>query len=300
MHPRKLVVALLCVATVTLCAASAFSQAEGAAEPILLRLKYETGEVLNYETKMEGVGSVHIMGQAQAISMNGDLLITMTVEGVDEEGNYTILTCSDMGEVAVTVAGTPMAPPNQTVQIRTTMSPRGEILTAEVIESANQPDTAGPWNDQLMKMLTGGFDLERMLMGQKIAAFPEEPVKLGDEWTGSAPDIEMQGQTAPVTITTKYGADVEIDGRNCVTLDSTCVVEAAALGEMAATLGMNGTTSTQTRTWFDPEAGRTVASMDQAQVNMQVTLPAAMTGGQAASVFLEMFVNSQTKLLVQE
>lgn len=268
------------------------------ADPVLLRFCYEEGEVLTYETTVDGVGSVHVMGQAQPIEMSGAMQVVTKVESVDEEGNFTIVTDVDITELSVTMAGSPVPPPNQDIQMRTKMSPRGEILDMQLTQAVNQPGAETPWNAEITKLLTGGFDLNRMMLGQKVASFPEEAVKPGDQWRGAAPEVEVQGQTAPLEIATKYDANIQLDGRTCARLDSTTSLQPAALGELATMLGMQGSTTTQTRTWFDIEAGRMLASMEKTQVSMQVTIPAAMTGGAGgAGVFLEMFVDTESKLL---
>ncbi len=278
--------------------AGADAPAEEAAGTILFRLKYEEGEVLTYETTLDGVGSVHIAGNQQALDMDGEMLVMMTVEEVDEEGNFTVLTEVDVEKLTVTMAGSPMPPPDQEIKVRTEMTPRGEILDIEMVQDQSQQADQGPWNEKMAKMLTGGFDLKRMLMGQKIAAFPEDPVSPGDEWTGQAQEVDVEGQTAPLQITTKYDGNIEVDGRMCARLDSTCDINAEAFGEMATTLDMSGTTSTQTRSWFDFEAGRMVATMERTQANMQVQMPTEMTGAQQpVPVFLEMFVTAESKLL---
>ncbi|MFP4249919.1 MAG: hypothetical protein ACLFU7_09695 [Armatimonadota bacterium] len=270
--------------------------AEG--EAIVLRFNYEEGESLTYETTVDGVGSVHVMGQAQAIEMAGSMLVTMLVEEIDEDGNYVIATDVDIAELTVTMSGSPVPPPSQDMSIRTTMSPRGEVLSIELVQKVDQPNSETPWNAEMAKVLTGGFDLNRMLAGQKIAAFPEEAVRPGDEWEGNAPEIEVRGETAPLEITTRYDGDIELDGRQCARLDSETSMQAGALGELASALSMEGFTTTQTRSWFDYEDGRTLATMEKTQVSMQVSVPAEMTGAeQAAGVFLEMFVDTESKLL---
>jgi len=268
------------------------------ADPVLLRFNYEKGEKLVYETTVDGVGSVHVLGQAPAIDMTGKMQVVMTVEDITEEGNYVVVTDVDIAELTVTMAGSPVPPPTQEITMRTTMSPRGEILDLQMEQTVNQPNSETPWNSQMAKMLTGGFDLNRMILGQKIAAFPEEAVKPGDEWKGNAPEVELQGQTAPLEIATKYDANIDLEDRACARLDSTTSLQPAALGELATMLGMEGSTTTQTRSWFDLEAGRMLAMMEKTQVSMQVNMPAEMTGGNGtAPVFLEMFVDTQSKLL---
>lgn len=268
------------------------------ADSVLLRLKYQEGETLTYETTVDGVGSVHVMGQTQAIDMTGTMQMVMKVEEIDDEGNFTIVTGVDVAELTVTMNGSPVQPPNQDITMRTKMTPRGEILDIQMEQSVDQSGTQSPWNSQMAKMLTGGFDLNRMLLGQKMAAFPEEAVNPGDEWTGDAPEVELRGETAPLEITTKYDGTIELEGRTCARLDSAMCMQPSALGELATMLSMEGSTTTQTRTWFDIEAGRALATMEKTQVSMQVSLPAEITGApQAASVFLEMFVDTESKLL---
>jgi hypothetical protein len=268
------------------------------AEPVLLRFDYEEGETVTYETTVDGVGSVHVMGQAQALDMSGKMQVKMKIEEIDEQGNFTMVTDVDIAELTVTMNGSPVPPPRQAIQMQTQMSPRGEILDMEMTQTVDKPNSETPWNSQITKMLTGGFDLNRMVLGQKIAAFPEEAVKPGDEWSGTAQKVELQGQTAPVEITTKYDGNIELEGRDCARLDSTMTMQSSALGELAAMLSMEGSTTTNTRTWFDLDAGRMFATMEKTQVSMQVNLPAEMTGAQGpAGVFLEMFVDTESKLL---
>jgi hypothetical protein len=269
-----------------------------AGEPILLRFDYEKGESLTYETTVDGVGSVHVMGQAQALDMTGSMQVTMLVEEITEEGNYVISTDVDIAELAVTMNGSPVPPPRQDLGMRTTMSPRGEILDIQMEQTVNQPNSETPWNSQISKMLTGGFDLNRMILGQKIAAFPEKMVRPGDEWQGNVREVELQGETAPVEILTSYDGNIELEGRNCARLDSAMTMQASALGELATMLGMEGFTTTQTRSWFDIDAGEMYATMEKTQVSMRVNVPPEMTGAQqAAGVFLEMFVDTKSKLL---
>ncbi len=272
-----------------------------AADPVLLRYAYEQGETLAYETSVDGVGSVHVMGQAQAIEMVGKMLVNMVIEEIDEEGNFTTVTDVDIAELSVTMNGSPVPPPSQDIQMRTKMSPRGEILDLQLTQTVNQEGAQSPWNSEMAKMLTGGFDLNRMILGQKLAAFPEEVVKPGAEWAGNAPEVQVQGQTAPLEITTKYVKNLEFEGRECAVLDSATCMQPAALGQLATMLGMEGSTTTQARSWFDIEAGRPVATMEKTQVSMQVNLPGALTGAAGpATVFLEMFVDTQSKLLPVE
>lgn len=107
-------------------------------ESILLRFNYEEGETLTYETKVDGVGSVHVMGQAQAVAMSGVMYVMMKVEEIDEDGNFIMVTEVDIAELAVSVAGSPVPPPQQDISMRTTMSPRGEILNIELVQTVNQ------------------------------------------------------------------------------------------------------------------------------------------------------------------
>ncbi len=278
--------------------APAEAAAEALEEGQLLRLKYEEGEVLTYETRMEGVGSVHIAGAPQPIDMRGGMMVTMTIEEVGEDGHFTILTEVEVTRLNVNLAGNPVPPPAQEIKVRTKMTPRGEILDVDVLDEAIPEARQHEWEAAMERMMTGGLDLRRMLMGQRIAAFPEDAVLPGDEWTGSAIDIDIEDAGAPLQISTQYDGDVEMDGRVCARLDSHLVIDGAAFGELSTMLGMEGTTTADTRSWFDPEAGRLAASMERIQVNMQVNMPAELIGAmEPVPVFLEMFVDSESRLL---
>ena len=181
---------------------------------------------------------------------------------------------------------------------RTKTNARGQILEIEMTQAVDQQGEQSPWNSEMVKMLTGGFDLNQMLLGQKLASFPEQAVKPGDEWTAATQAVEVQGQTAPLQIKTRYANNLELNERECAVLDSTMSMDPAALGQLAAMLSMQGSTDVQSRSWFDLAAGRTVASMEKTQVNMRVNLPGALVGeGGNTSVYLEMFVDTQSKLL---
>lgn len=275
--------------------------AEPAQEGVLLRLKYEEGEVLTYETTLEGVGSVHIAGTPQPLDMKGKMLVTQTIEAIDDEGIYTVLTEVDVRLLTVTMAGNPVPPPPQDIKVRTKMTPHGEILDVEMLEDSLPQAQQRDLEAQLERLFTGGLDLRRMLMAQRIAAFPEDPVSPGDEWSGSAIDVEVQGAAAPLEIRTKYDGNVQVAGRECARLDSHFAIDAGAFGEATTMLGMRGVTTSDTRSWFDPEEGRLIASMERTQVNMQVNVPAELLGGaQPMGVLLEMFVDSESKLLPPE
>lgn len=278
--------------------AEAGAVADGAQEGVLLRLKYNEGEVLTYETKMEGVGSIHIAGNPQAIEMKGQMLVTLTVENVDDEGVYTIVTAVDVKQMTVTVAGSPAPPPNQSMTVRTEMTDRGEILDVEVLDDGLPEAQQEELQAQMERLLTGGLDLRRILMGQRIAAFPENPVSPGDEWTGSALEVDLQGQEAPLEIRSRYDSDVEMAGRMTARVDSHFAIDAGAFGEMAAMLEMTGVTTADTRSWFDVEEGRLIASMERTQLTMRINMPAELIGAPAPiGVMLEMFVDSQSMLL---
>jgi hypothetical protein len=269
-----------------------------AGDPVLLRFAYVPGDKLTYETTVDGVGSVSVMGQTQAIEMTGKMLVNMLVESCDEEGNFITSTTMDVTDLAVSMAGMPLAAPIQDLQMRTKTNARGQILEIEMTQAVDQQGEQSPWNSEMVKMLTGGFDLNQMLLGQKLASFPEQAVKPGDEWTAATQAVEVQGQTAPLQIKTRYANNLELNERECAVLDSTMSMDPAALGQLATMLSMQGSTEVQSRSWFDLEAGRTVASMEKTQVNMQVNLPGALVGeGGNTSVYLEMFVDTQSKLL---
>lgn len=269
-----------------------------AGDPVLLRFRYTPGETLTYRTKLDGVGSVHIMGQAHALNMSGQIDSVLTVEKVDEDGNFVIVTHVQTEGLQVTMEGETIPRPRQDLKMRTTMTPRGQILKAELLEQPVAQGQQSPWNSRIVQMMTGGLDMKRLLVDQKLAAFPEEPVRPGDQWQGTTRELEIEGRHRPLTISTRYDGNVNVEDRTCARLDSEVTVRSEALGEMAQMLAMQGTTTNRTRSWFDPEAGRLIASMEHTEVNMEVALPAELTGAASATpIFLEMFIDAQSTLV---
>lgn len=285
-------------ADATAAADEATTEAVADATPVLLRFRYTKGETLTYDTTLEGVGSVHVMGRAQAIALNGELRTKMQVQDITDEGDYVMLTTVDIADLQVTVDGQAMPPPGQTMQVRTVMDARGKIKQLEVIEQPATDTPQSPWNGPMARMLTGGLDLTEIAMNQDMAAFPAEAARPGEEWSGVTRTVQVAGEAQPLEITTRYDGDVEVDGVMCARLDSSATIQSAAFGEMAQMLGMQGTTSAASRTWFDAEAGRVRASMEQTEVDMRVNLPQEMTGAeQAVGIYLEMFITANSKLL---
>ena len=267
------------------------------AEPVLLRMAYQEGETLTYRMELNGVGSVHVAGAAQAVAVSGTMDMTLEVEEIDEDGNYVILTTMDAAGLNVTVEGETVAMTQQLPGMRTTMSPRGETLALELISGGQQTGM-----EAQIGSLLAGENFKHLMALQKVAVFPEEPVAPGAEWGGALPEDEqaqVQAQDEPTTeITTIYTANQEFDGVMCARLESDAVIGAGALGEMATMLQMSGETTTQSTTWFDCAAGRVRGSRENAQVNLELTLPAAMTGAEGEfTIFMEMFIDTDTWLV---
>ncbi len=266
-------------------------------EPVLLRMTYEEGETLTYRMELNGVGSVHVAGAAQAVAVSGTMDMALEVEEIDEDGNYVILTTMDAAGLNVTVEGQPVPMTQRLPKMRTTMSPRGETVAFELIGGAQQTDMQAQ-----VGQLLAGENFKHLMALQKIATFPEEPVAPGAEWGGAPPEEEQapaQAEGEPQSeITTVYTANQEFDGVMCARLESDAVIAAGALGEMATMLQMSGETTTQSTTWFDWAAGRVRGSRENAQVNLELTLPAAMTGAEGEfSIFMEMVIDTDTWLL---
>jgi len=267
-------------------------------EPVLLRLAYNDGETLTYAMELNGLGSVHVAGAAQAVAVTGTMEMSLQVEEITEDGNYVVLTTMDATGLNVTVEGERVPMTQQLPQMRTTISPRGETLALQLIGAGQQ---TGGMEAQIGTLLAGE-NFKHLMALQKVAVFPEEPVAPGAEWGGELPEeeqAEIEAADEPATeITTIYTTNQEFDGVMCARLESDAVIGAGALGEMAAMLQMSGETTTQSTTWFDCAAGRVRASRENAQVNLELTLPAAMTGGQGEfSIFMEMVIDTDTWLL---
>ncbi len=263
----------------------------------LLRLSYESDEELTYRIELSGLGSVDVAGMAQAIAISGSIDMTLEVEKVSAEGNFTIYTRVDGSSLKVTVDGQPMPMTQQLPQMRTVITPRGETLEFEMLGQTQQTGMEA----QISQMLTAE-NFKQLLAVQKMAAFPEEAVAPGDEWSGRLPgeagaQAEAEGE-APTQITTTYVADEEFDERMCARLESEAVIAMESLGQIAGLLQMSGTTTADTTTWFDFEAGRVLATHETGQVNLELSVPAELTQGQGEiGIFMEMFIESDTTLL---
>jgi len=278
----------------TLLAGAAVAQEAAAAEAHLLRLSFTAGEELTYRVEMNGVGSVQVMGMAQQVAVNGTLDMALKVEEITEEGNYQILTSLDAANLGVTVDGQPVPLGQRLPGMRTVITPRGETLSLEML---NGPATGGQMEAQLGQLLAGE-NFKNLLKVQRMAAFPEEAVAAGADWSGSQAEDELAEGETPTVITTKYVCDQEFEGMSCARLQTESVIGMDALGEMAALLAMTGATNSTSTTWFDYTAGRTRATQERAQVTLDLKLPAAMTmGAGEMALFMEMFMESRSWLL---
>ncbi|MGD9497921.1 MAG: hypothetical protein AB7Y46_16580 [Armatimonadota bacterium] len=262
-------------------------------EARLLRLSFAPGEELIYRMELNGLGSVHVAGTAQAVALNGAMDMILRVVEVSEEGNFTIRTRLDATDLQVTVDGQPIPAFGSLPQMRAVVTPRGETLEFEMLGA---PATGG-MEAQLAQMLAGE-NFKSLLQVQRMAAFPEAPVAPGAKWSGKLPvQAQVEGQT-PTEITTTYVCDQEFEGVMCARLKSDAVIGMDALGPIAGMLEMSGTTTQQTTTWFDFAAGRVRATQEQSQISLQLTVPAAMTQGQGQiGMFMEMFIEIHAWLL---
>ncbi len=277
--------------------ADAAEEQQPAAEPVLLHMDYEAGETLTYRMELNGLGSVHVAGAAQAVAVSGTMDMTLTVEEIDEAGNYVILTSIDTTDLDVTVEGQPVLVTPLLPKMRTTISPRGETVAFELIGGRQQTGMEGQ-----IGQLLAGENFKHLMALQKLAAFPEEPVAPGAQWGGAPPEEEQaagEGADEPTTeITTVYITNQEFDGVMCARLESDAVIPAGALGGVATMLDMSGVTTTHSTTWFDYAAGHVRASRENAEVNIELTMPATMTQGQGeVSIFMEMVIDTDTWLL---
>lgn len=264
-----------------------------AAEARLLRLNFVEGEELIYRVEINGVGSVQVMGGAQPITVDGTMDMHLKVEEVTEEGNFQILTSLDAAHLGVTANGQAVPLGRELPKLRTVITPRGETLSLEMLGGR----ASGQMEEQISQLLAGE-NFKSLLQVQKMAAFPEEPVAPGAQWSASTPEDEVEEGQTPTVITTAYVCDQEFEDVSCARLQTEATVGMETLGPMATMLGMTGATNTTSTTWFDYAAGRIRATDERAQVVMEMAVPAAITGGAGeVGLFMEMFMESKSWLL---
>ncbi len=264
-------------------------------EGALLRLKYEAGETLTYHVTINGLGSMQAAGQQQPLSIEGTFDNLMQVEQVSPEGNFTVSSTYENLDLTVKMSGQDMDVPINLPDIRFVIMPTGKILSMELLE-AEQPAQGAA---SLQAMVASSLDLESLLKDIKCVPFPEAAVKPGEEWEGAVPLAAAAEGEEPrqMKMKLKYVGDEEHLGRPCARLESTHEMPFGGVGAEAGLFDIKGIETGETISWFDPELGRIIGDKGTSTVEINMGLPAALTGGQQqVTVFVEMVVDSQTEL----
>ncbi len=286
---------LLPIAYCLLPAVPALAQDDG----VLLRFNYEESETLVYHTTLTGAGSIKVLGQDQPINLEGSLDSILQVESVDADGNYTVLSSYDNVDVSVKVSNQPMDVPLALPTLRFVMTPAGAVSdVAHVAE-----EEAGQAGQGMAGMIASSLNLESLLEGIKLAPFPEDAVKPGDEWDAAVPVLATadDDDTREVKLHAQYVGNEELLGHQCVKLASTSEMPLGGAGGEAGIFTLEGTSTTQAVVWFDPDAGRVIANT--ATTNLEITLGplVALPGGQEqVPVFAEIVADTETTLVAPE
>ena len=266
---------------------------------VLLRLKYEVGETLTYRITVKGAGSLLAVGQNSPIDLDGSFDNIMRIEGLDDEGSFTILSTYDNVDLTVKVSNQDLGIPIKLPDMRLVVTPTGKVLDVKLIEGEEE----GEEQQSLESMVASSLDLESLLQDLKCAPFPENAIQPGVEWDATVPAAAEGhgGEDRQMTMRLKYAANEEHLGRQCVRLESTHELPFGGEGGEGGLFNVTGVETGETISWFDPELGRIIADQGTSKTELKLTLPAGFTGGQAdVGIFVEVVADTHAELVMPD
>ncbi|MEX2093885.1 MAG: DUF6263 family protein [Pirellulales bacterium] len=233
--PRRIVlVAVVSCLVVT----SSISQAD---EP--LRWKFTAGEKLDYQMTQD-MNMDMDAGPAGKLATNAGqtMSITWIVKSIDEKGDALIEQTIDRIHMNMTAPGgqgfdydtdseepavgmaAMIAPTLEAMtagKFTFTMSPRGEVRDLTMTDELLAAIRSGPGGEK------GAIEQFKAMVSQVALVLPENPPKLGDEWTIRIAASNPAGGNQTVDYTFKYEGTREVDGTNYAVIKPTMKLELA-------------------------------------------------------------------------
>ncbi len=263
MRPRYLLIVLSLVV--------AWMASATAQESYTLEHKFESGKTYHYSATANSKITQEMGGQEMHMAMDAWFVPNISLEKVTPEGNIVLVLAADS-------AKTHIKAPNMDSTIvlsnligkrtRLTMTPKGEVLRREVIDSVK------------MDRMMSGIGLRELVRLPRLAV---GPVKMGEKWNVTQTDTNDLGGGKIVTTTnTAYtiAGKQNVQGHDCLKVTYTGTATTAGKGSMMGMeLFVEGSGKSSGTFYFDPERGMFVRneSRTESETTMAATGQQNMT-----------------------
>ncbi|MCE5217782.1 hypothetical protein LLH03_12230 [bacterium] len=283
-------VGLLCILTLTLGALPGFSA------DVSLRYKMAKGEMLRYQCTTTGTGSVTMLDKIEPLNMTAEFTYVMTCTALDTSGNMTIVNRIEDLKTTATLSGQALPVSLQIPVITTVMSPTGTIVSTKVerVQQAGTPATGAP--DVLQQMQ---FDVGQFFGDLRGPGFPAEPLHPGSRWQEVLNLTTQAGEKIPLQYTTTLLDYVQLEGRECVRLQTDYQLP-LNLSLVAGNLfNLSGKQTGSQIGYFDYQRGRMMRFDGTSDSEMTMALPQLFGAGSGGQQAVKMTLRSVTSVVLQ-
>ena len=279
-----------------------------AGHAVSLRYNLRAGETLQYQTKLQGQGTIVAMGRTDPVVMSGSMLHQQQVRSVDARGNATILISVLNQNLQATWAGKPL-PVSATIPPMTiVMTPTGQIVSCQLPQSAAGGDAAAL--GQLGQLLGGagglgalggtdpmGFDLGKFFASMQNLGFPPGDVRQGQTWSDQTTISTPSGQQIPIKSSSRLEGLTMYAGRRCARITTQYTIPLTfGVPQIAQGFQIGGSQSGANRALFDVTSGRLLHSEGTVASQISMSAPDLRTGG-TTQVSMSLNLGVQTDLI---
>jgi hypothetical protein len=263
-HPSRLLTILVLVV--------AWLAAASAQDTYTLQHKFEQGKTYHYSATANSKVDQEMGGMAMHVTSEAWFVPNIVLEKMTPEGNLVLVYSADSAKTHLKMPNmdTTMVLNNIVgKRTRLTVTPRGEILKRETIDSVK--------TDRMMT----GIGLRELVRLPRLAA---GPVKMGDKWNVTQVDTNELGGGKIVTTTniayTLAGKE-KMQNHDCLKVTYTGTSATAGKGSMRGLdLFVEGTGKTSGTFYFDADKGMFVRN--EAKAESETTM--AATGEQNMTI----------------
>ena len=255
-----------------------------AAQEIALKLRYQSGQTLNYKVTVEGkVNLVSEVGVATDLQFKGDLTQEQVVKEVADDGTATLLltVSGKMRLISPTEGSQPTEQEVPTTKVMMKIAPDGRIVEVKPVKEEGKKS-----GEQLMALQDPfqALTMSASAWSLLVPNLPLKPVKVGETWemSGTVPITTPSGQSVQAKVIGK-GKLVSVERKDgSETAVSETQIEIPELGEvvtkmlplkeMGVDMQVKGGTKSNSKHWFDLTKGLLTRSEVNSETKMVIVI----------------------------
>ena len=255
-----------------------------AAQEIALKLRYQSGQTLNYKVTVEGkVNLVSEVGVATDLQFKGDLTQEQVVKEVADDGTATLLltVSGKMRLISPTEGSQPTEQEVPTTKVMMKIAPDGRIVEVKPVKEEGKKS-----GEQLMTLQDPFQALTMSASAWSLLApnLPLKPVKVGETWemSGTVPITTPSGQSVQakvigkgklVSVERKDGSEIAVSEAQIEIPElGEVVTKMLPLKEMGVDMQVKGGTKSNSKHWFDLTKGLLTRSEVNSETKMVIVI----------------------------